>query len=119
MVAGRMSGTFSAQESALHGLTAWGLSSTFAVYALSTAVGTMVSGVLGFTQNVNVGTPTPEQAQAALQQAGAVLTGAGWTGFFWLLLTGIAAYLGGLSGSPRMLRIPTYRKEEEPVGTRR
>jgi hypothetical protein len=121
-VAGRMSGSLRVQESGLHGLTAWGLSSTFAAYAFTTALGSMLSGLVGLTQNaqINVNPATAAQAQQALTQAGGVMTGLAWTGFFLFLLTGIAAYAGGLSGAARdafpPTQAPTYRREQETVG---
>ncbi|MBW7957394.1 MAG: hypothetical protein H3C68_05820 [Deltaproteobacteria bacterium] len=120
-VACRISGITDKLKSALHGLVVWALFTFTAFYIMTTAAGGLISsfaGIIGRSAAIAAGEIpgiTPEMAQTALDAA----SRASLWGFFALLLSAVAAVLGGWVGrSKEVTTIGAAAAEERERGRR-
>ncbi len=119
-VCARISSISDKFKAGLHGLVVWAVFTFTAFYLMTTAAGGLISsfaGVIGRNASIIAGEMpgiTPEMAQTALDTA----SRASLWGFFALLLTAIAAVVGGFAGRAKE-RGTTVTFEEKERGGRR
>ncbi|MCL4874435.1 hypothetical protein KJ039_10190 [bacterium] len=120
-VACRISGITDKLKSGLHGLVVWALFTFTAFYLMTTAAGGLISsfaGIIGRSAAIAAGElpgVTPEMTQAALD---AVSRTSLWA-FFALILSAVAAVLGGWVGrSKEVTTIGAAAAEERERGRR-
>ena len=118
----RLAGLRRKGEGPLHGLVTWAVTTTALVVLMSSAIGAIASGAF---QAVSLGTrfidrdavtsratspsesnepvsaPTEQDARQAAQTATDALAMAAWWACLFLLLTAVAANVGGQMGAPR------------------
>ena len=120
-VCSRISSISDKFKSGLHGLVVWALFTFTAFYLMTTAAGGLISsfaGVIGRNAAIIAGEMpgiTPEMAQSALDTA----SRASLWGFFALLLTAVAAVLGGWVGRHKETAMRAGVSEERERGGRR